>query len=646
LRAVAVAAVLLFHAFPDSFQGAFTGVDIFFVISGFLISGIILDELRDGTFTFARFYARRVRRIFPALALVLAVTVLLGWLVLTPYDFNQLGAHVAAGAGFLSNILLWQQSGYFDTDSALKPLLHLWSLGIEEQYYLLWPLLLFVFRHHMHRILWLILAIAAVSFLLNVMMVDRWPSATFYLPITRIWELMFGSILAYLHVHRTEGMRMRPALSNASAAIGAVLLVLAFTLINEGREFPGWWALLPTLGTLMLISAGPEAWINRRLLSNRAVVYIGLISYPLYLWHWPLLVFTKILNNGELPSLELRLAILAATGLLAWATYELIEKPVRRLGRSPAAPRATGAIATAVGGLGILGLLAAANYATARSNSLPYLAEISAAYTDWHVHARDTFPGTLPGTVLFLGDSHMQQFWPRIEALAHGATPHHAVIFRTRGGCAPVPGIERPGYGCKQFVDEVFALARRPEIQTVVIGASWVGFTARKDYYRVDDHDRRALDLHGADQQWALQGFQREVANLVASGKQVIVVLSSVYGEEFDPRAMARRDGLGFDVHLPSPISRQVVDSDSAYIDDVIKDIARQTHAIVIDPRDTICSATACPTLDAQGKPILKDDSHLRSSFVSAHFDAFDSYVLGSRPVSASNGLAKVRSIK
>src|ERR1700722_18579520 len=175
LRAVAVIAVLGFHAFPSSFPGGFTGVDIFFVISGFLISGIILEELQSGTFTFGRFYARRIRRIFPALALVLTATLLLGWWALSPYDYEALGAQVAAGAGFVSNLLLFHESGYFDTDSALKPLLHLWSLGVEEQYYVVWPLLLFVLRNHMQRIFWLILGVAACSFALNIILVGRLP---------------------------------------------------------------------------------------------------------------------------------------------------------------------------------------------------------------------------------------------------------------------------------------------------------------------------------------------------------------------------------------------------------------------------------------------------------------------------------------
>ncbi|MEA3180309.1 MAG: hypothetical protein QOI59_3832 [Gammaproteobacteria bacterium] len=628
LRAIAVGAVLGFHAFPGSFPGGFTGVDIFFVISGFLISGIILEELQAGTFTFGQFYARRIRRIFPALGLVLAATLLLGWLSLSPYDYEQLGGHVAAGAGFVSNLLLFHESGYFDTDSALKPLLHLWSLGVEEQYYLVWPLLLFVLRKHMQQIFWLILVVAACSFVLNILLISRQPSAAFYLPATRFWELMLGSIAAYRDLHAARRLNISLPVRNLTAVAGLVLLALAFALVRDGRGFPGWWALLPTLGALLLIQAGPEAWINRNLLANRAVVYIGLISYPLYLWHWPLLTYARILNGG-IPPASVRVGALAAGLVLAWATYEFIEKRVRRLGRGPTGVRTAGLAAAAVGALAVYGLLVVGNVAQSRSNSIPYLAEISAAYSDWHVRDQGTIAGDAQGAVLFFGDSHMQQFWPRLESLTlENRATRHTVIFRTRGGCAPVPGIERLGYGCARFVDETFALARKPEIQTVIISASWVGFTDRTDYYKAGDEGGEPLKMLTPGTRWVMDGFESAVAALVAAGKQVVIVLSSPYGKQFDPREMAQRDGWGFRVRLPGPVSRQAVDADSAFIDDRLKEIAQRTHASVLDPRDTICSTAACPTLDSRGKPLLKDDSHLRSSFVRSHFDAFDRFVV------------------
>jgi peptidoglycan/LPS O-acetylase OafA/YrhL len=621
LRAVAVVAVLGFHAFPDAFPGGFTGVDIFFVISGFLISGILFRELEAGTFTFGQFYARRIRRIFPALALVLAGTWLLGWACLSPYEFDQLGGHIAAGAGFVSNLLLFHESGYFDTDSALKPLLHLWSLGVEEQYYLLWPWLLFALRRHLGRTFWLITGIASASFVLNIVLVHRLPGAAFYLPATRFWELMLGSAAAYRSLHAT------PRVANLAAITGLALLGLAFAVVQDGRGFPGWWALLPTTGALLLIQAGPTAWINRNLLGNRVIVYIGLISYPLYLWHWPLLTYARILYDG-LPPVNIRVAVLVLGIGLAWATYELVEKRVRRRGRGPMALQTARLAGAAVGVLGAVGLLSAGNVLQSRADSVPYLADISAAYSDWHVRDQHHIPGNTQGTVLFFGDSHMQQFWPRLEWLASDPdAPRHTVLFRTRGGCAPIPGIERTGYGCAKFVDQTFALAHQPAIQTVVIGASWVGFTDRKDYFEANAEDAEPLEILTPKNQWIMDGFESAVSGLVKAGKQVVIVLSSPYGKEFDPREMAQREGWGFRVQLPRPISRRALDADSAFIDDRLIAIAQRTGATVLDPLDILCGPLTCPTLDADGKPLLKDETHLRSSFVRSRFDAFDVFV-------------------
>jgi peptidoglycan/LPS O-acetylase OafA/YrhL len=643
LRAIAVTAVLGFHAFPTALPGGFTGVDIFFVISGFLISGIILYELHTDSFTFAQFYARRIRRIFPALALVLAATLIFGWWALSPFDYNQLGAQVAAGAGFVSNILLWQESGYFDTDAALKPLLHLWSLGVEEQYYLVWPLLLCLFERHLQRIFWLIVAIGVASFLLNVAAVGRFPAAAFYLPVTRFWELMLGSGIAYLQwssAQRGSGQSSSLSLNLLSLA-GAGLLVLALVLVKDGRDFPGWWALLPTAGAVALIRSGPDAWLNRHILASRPFVYVGLISYPLYLWHWPILTFARILNDGALPPVGIRIGALALAAVLAWATYELVETPIRRMVRGPAAPRAASVAVTFVGVLAICGLLVSGSFIQARSEAVPHLAEISAAYSDWHYRGDRTIPGATPEAVLFFGDSHMQQFLPRIEALAQNShTSRRTVIFRTRAGCAPVPGIERRGYGCDEFVDETLALASKPEIRSIIISASWAGFADRTDYYKSGHVWGEPLKILTPGTEWILDGFEAAVGQLVSAGKQVVIVLSSPFGKQFDPREMARREGLSYQVQLTAAVPRSDVISASAAVDQRLIEIAKRVHAEILDPRDTLCGADICPTVDANGNPLLKDDSHLRSSFVSTRFNAFDRYVLLPSPVRSPSTVA------
>ncbi|MBV8806512.1 MAG: acyltransferase, partial [Sinobacteraceae bacterium] len=416
---------------------------------------------------------------------------------------------------------------------------------------------------------------------------------------------------------------------NLLAVAGVVLLVLTVALVKDGHGFPGWRALLPTTGTLLLIQSGPQAWINRRILANRALVYVGLISYPLYLWHWPILSFARNLYDG-LPPTPIRIGALVLSVVLACATYELVEKPIRRVGRGPAAPRTIGILATCVAALACYGLLVAGNYAQARSSAVPHLAEISAAYSDWHVRTDGEIPGDTKESVLFFGDSHMQQFLPRIEALMLNKTiERRTVIFRTRGGCAPFPGIDRPGYGCDEFVADAFKVAHRPTVRTVVISASWVGFTDRKDYYKAGDFVGQPLTLISPETQWILDGFEAEITSLVRAGKQVVIVLSSPVGDEFDPRGMVRRDGMNFTVVLPrAAVPRSAISSESAFIDERIRQIAVRAGATVLDPLDTLCPSAECPILDSEGKPVLRDYSHLRSSFVRSHFDAFDQYVL------------------
>ena len=272
--------VVNFHAFPEAMPGGFIGVDIFFVISGFLITGIIARELDQYRFNLLTFYVRRIRRIFPALIVVLGATLLLGWLWMLPAAYSQLGADVFASAAFFSNIALLLQSGYFDIESGKKPLLHLWSLGIEEQFYLFWPMILVLAARMRPGILAVVAVIGVASFLLNVALIGSNPVATFYLPFTRAWELLAGAALAcgWSHISQTG------TASNLRASAGLVLIVAAAAVLDTKSAFPGWWAVLPVAGAALLLSS-PGAWWCRTLLASRPLVWIGLISYPLYLWH-------------------------------------------------------------------------------------------------------------------------------------------------------------------------------------------------------------------------------------------------------------------------------------------------------------------------------------------------------------------------
>jgi len=369
LRAFAVLSVVWFHAFPNYGRGGFVGVDVFFVISGFLISTIVFEGVLDGRFSYLDFYRRRVRRIFPALILILIACLVFASTVAFPKDARLIGMHVIGGVGFASNFVLWSESGYFDWGAELKPLLHLWSLSVEEQYYIFWPVLAAFLLKKGRWFSAVTLLLFVGSFIANVVLVRTDPTAAFYLPATRIWELLIGSGLAYVTLHRGSlpaFLAPAPAGGSVDAALatrrrgleqilsaaGGVLLLAAVLVTTREAAFPGWWALLPTLGACFVIAAGPRGWVNRVVLSNRAAVFIGKISYPLYLWHWPLLVFPT-LAFGQ-PSRPTRIAAVLLAMLFAWLTYEYVEKPIRfgrRVARVPTALAGAMVVLALCGGL-------------------------------------------------------------------------------------------------------------------------------------------------------------------------------------------------------------------------------------------------------------------------------------------------------
>jgi peptidoglycan/LPS O-acetylase OafA/YrhL len=349
LRAVAVLSVVAFHAFPNSLRSGFVGVDIFFVISGFLITSIILNGVTKDQFSFAAFYARRIKRIFPALIAVLIACLIAGWFLLFTDEYRHLGKHTAAGAGFVSNFALWQESNYFDVAANRKILLHLWSLGIEEQFYLIWPALIWVAWRLRLNLFTLFAAVFAASLIFSIKETSRDPMAAFYSPVARFWELGAGSLLAHItffaprpaawieHTVATivsavlferGGIDKDKLYRDFLSTTGIALIFSSIFIITRRQEFPGWWALMPVIGTYLTIAAGPAGWLNRLLLSNPIMVWFGLISYPLYLWHWPLLAFARNLY-GRTPPPSLRVALMLAAIVLALLTYRYVEKSIR-----------------------------------------------------------------------------------------------------------------------------------------------------------------------------------------------------------------------------------------------------------------------------------------------------------------------------
>lgn len=332
LRALAVLLVVSYHYF--AVRGGFVGVDIFFVISGYLISHQIFASLDQHSFSLIEFYAKRIRRIFPPLLLMIMATLVAGWLLLLPTDFKSLGKHAAAGVAYVSNLLLWTESGYFDAPSGFKPFLHLWSLGIEEQFYLTWPLAMILLFRYVRRKLTALLVLTACSFVLSLIATAQNQDAAFYMPVTRFWELAAGGVLAYCEQNRRNilsqclGVRVSGWINNNAFELGFVSLVLVVVLVDKNSAYPGYWALLPVLGTCLILRLQPASLLKKKILTQPVLVFIGKISYGIYLWHWPLLV---LLHLSDQTSGIAKMSALAASFALAYATYVLIETPVRAI---------------------------------------------------------------------------------------------------------------------------------------------------------------------------------------------------------------------------------------------------------------------------------------------------------------------------
>lgn len=327
LRAIAILSVLGYHFYPELIRGGFIGVDVFFVISGYLISSIIFAQLSLGSFSLKDFYVKRIKRIFPALLLVLLATLIIGWALLLPDEYREAGKHITAGSLFLSNVELIKGAGYFDTGIENKPLAHLWSLAVEEQFYVLWPLLLmFAWRRHW-GFLSLTLVIAAASFGANLYYVHHNQVVGYLSPLTRFWELMIGGLLAYFALHRSQWLH---ALPGWAGSLGLAMILIGIALIDKQDAFPGYLALLPTFGAFLIIATGTRSWSNRYLLAHPIPVWIGLISFPLYLWHWlALFAFHNLSIDLGSAAFDFKLAILVMSFMLAGLTYWFVEKPVR-----------------------------------------------------------------------------------------------------------------------------------------------------------------------------------------------------------------------------------------------------------------------------------------------------------------------------
>jgi peptidoglycan/LPS O-acetylase OafA/YrhL len=604
LRAVAVLAVIVFHAFPSALTGGYVGVDVFFVISGFLISRIILTDLEKSTFRFTDFYGRRVRRIFPALLVVLIACLVGGWFVLMADEYMQLGKHTAAGAGFAMNLLLQGESGYFDNASETKPLLHLWSLGIEEQFYIAWPLLLWsAWRWRVSPFnSTLLLAVASLAWYVLQGRTDS--VQAFYAPHTRIWELLAGALLAHASL---RGFKVERALvRNTLSTAGALLIALSLSVNSKESGLPAPMVLLPVLGAVLLIAAGGDAWLNRRVLAHRHMVGIGLISFPLYLWHWPLLSFARIVE-GETPDVDIRVWAVLAAFLLAGLTYQLVENPLRHGSQLRSK---TVSLALAMLGVGFVGFWVHESGGLTDRPIVKVTAAITTAKADWR-YEPTTFvdgvigklhelPGAGPESVLFVGDSLMGQYFPRVQALyAAPAKPQFSTVFASRNHCRPVPNfnfVSGPeNINCQDYYRAAMQLAKEKRFVRVVLGGNW--------------HSLLAGDVLTAQgNEWV-----QDIKALRAAGKEVVILGRPPQHYTFAPNLVAKgiRRNLAMRIDDQS-IERNVIDDQSVLR--TLRLVAQKSGATLVEPLDVLCSGGRCPFV-LDGRPLFNDHAHLRASY-------------------------------
>jgi peptidoglycan/LPS O-acetylase OafA/YrhL len=605
LRAFAVVAVVIFHAFPAFIPGGFVGVDVFFVISGFLISGIIFKALDEGRFSFSDFYGRRVKRIFPALILVLVASFGFAWFVLFRDELKQLGHHISRAAVFLSNFALWRESGYFDNAAEAKPLLHLWSLGIEEQFYILWPVWVWAVWRSKRWRLHLMITVTLASFCWNIYQSQYDLIHDFYSPLTRFWELLCGALLAYVLNSRWEFSSAWAScwwrVANFRGTLGLAVLVLS-VVVTESHGFPGVWAVLPVFGAMLVISADPMTGVNRWVFSNPISVWVGSISYPLYLWHWPIFSFARIIE-GETPSVMLRVLCLFASVGLAWTTFVFVEKPLRF---SWSYRYKTALLVVAMAGAGAMG------YGAYKADGYPMRTAVQAqtvvhegdiGHHLFHDYFKEHFypcaeasiqndAGAWNGIVrcfqskpqarvdlVLLGDSHAEHLFLGIAE----ALPDLNVAIYAKGA---LPVLSAPEF--KIIFDH---LATQNSVHSVLFAANWAGKVKS---------DAAAKNL-------AVELDQ--TVKMLQSHNMKIYIMGDVPQFDFDPQRCKFQRPMTQSTKCDAPLASYVL-SQRSYVPALQLVTQMNSNVYYVDPTTWMCTQIDCSMVRG-GTLMYRDGNHL-----------------------------------
>lgn len=626
LRAIAVLFVVIFHAFPKMIKGGYIGVDIFFVISGFLISSIIFTNLQENNFSFKEFYIHRIKRIFPALITTLATSYIFGWFVLFPDEFQQLGKHIAASAGFIQNVILWKEAGYFDIDSELKPLMHIWSLGVEEQFYLIYPLVVWIIWRIKVNIQATIVLLLVLSFGLNVINIEKNSIQTFFMLPTRFWELLVGSLLAYLCLFKPKWTRnwvfqwssllisihKDRILNNALSIVGFLLIIVSAFTFNKNLLYPGTWALAPVTGAFLIILAGKNAWINQKILSNRLMVFIGLISYPLYLWHWILLSFARIIES-EQPSMNIQIIAVLLSFLFAWITYRCIEKPIR-YGQNSALKAIVLSITLIV--VGFIGYYTFCHNGLASRESIKEYVHMFKVVDKKDSNEEYTKEKTLPPTTAVIGDSHASHLIALKEVAKR---TNETVEFHSLGACPMLLNISSYNkYGkedCGDAVNKTYtAIENSNSINTVIISLRGHIYTSEhKTTFKNKKRRNHTVVLNtNPELTDSVEIFKigiRDTLDFLTKKEKKVVFVLNAPDLDFKPQQCIDRPLRISKLKSPCAVARATFEEKSEEYRNLVKDVLKDFPEVkLFDASEGLCDEQWCWA--TKDKKILYNDTN------------------------------------
>lgn len=635
LRAVAIIVVVAFHVRFALFGGGFVGVDVFLVISGYLIGSLVFRSITLSTFSFLNFYVRRAKRILPALLTVIVACDVIAFTLLSPMELRDYCAQAFAAVTSTSNMYYWARSNYFNPVSALKPLLMTWSLGIEEQFYLLFPLGLFLlYKFAKKQVFGLVVVSSVASFVCCAACVNIYPSAAFYLLPMRAWELGLGVVIAIYEVQRNTPIRLGQNMANISGWAGLALIIVPIIAYTENTRFPGFAALLPTAGTACLIVAN-NGFINRKLLAAKPMVFVGAVSYSWYLWHWPLLSFARIVSGNSLSVLRASLIGLLSF-LLAVASYYLIEQPFRT-SLAPA-KRLLPRYGVAVVLLGIPSLIGYLQSGwperipeLVKAEAVVSAAERNPCLADFDQSVpRITAPCVheLAGpTMVLLGDSHAAALGPGVSELAaqHG----YGFELLAKASCPPLSGVSlrwslRPTFEqkCADFNRAVFQhVVADKKITVVLLAGFWSAPLAdnSKQYYADVTQSGRAV-LRSESYSNFHSGLLNAIVLLRSSGKRVLVA-TDVPRFDTDPMGIMRNSAIkqrgelaallfGQVYSLRAIPKQELMKPPDRAADREVRQAALEGDAQIIDLSRNLCPALRCSFWN-NGTLLYADAQHL-----------------------------------